>query len=85
MDIGRKEITVCTGTTCYVLGAAELIGELEEAIETGRLEGALRGSTCLGYCKKRQNGGAPFVEIDGAPLPQATLEVVKEKRNGSYE
>lgn len=74
----KKEITVCTGTTCYVMGAAELIGELEEAINAGTLSATLKGSTCLGHCKSKANGAPPFVEVDGAALPAATVEAVKE-------
>lgn len=75
----KKEITVCTGTTCYVMGAAELIGDLEEAIEAGALSAKLKGSTCLGHCKSRANGAPPFLEVDGAVIPAATLDAVKEE------
>ena len=79
MEKAKRTITVCTGTTCYVMGAAELIGDLEEAVENGRLKAGLRGSTCLGHCKDRANGAPPFVELDGAPLSAATLESVAEE------
>lgn len=74
----KKNVTVCTGTTCYVMGAAELIGELEEAISAGTLSATLKGSTCLGHCKSKENGEPPFVEVDGSVLSAATVEAVKE-------
>lgn len=78
-----KRITVCTGTTCYVMGAAELIEELEGAIERGELTAELRGSTCLGHCKARSNGAPPFLEVEGKPIAAASYEtVVKEAGNG---
>ena len=78
-----KKITVCTGTTCYVMGAAELIEELEGGIERGELSAELRGSTCLGHCKERSNGVPPFVEIEGKPIAAASYEVAaKEAKDG---
>jgi NADH:ubiquinone oxidoreductase subunit E len=71
-----KEVRICTGTTCYVLGAAELLGELESVPDS--LNARITGATCLGYCKSREHGEAPFVEIDGEPVSGATLEKIEE-------
>jgi NADH:ubiquinone oxidoreductase subunit E len=73
-----KEIRICTGTTCYVLGAAELLGDLESAPDTALRDARITGATCLGYCKSREHGEAPFVEIDGTPVSGATLEKIEE-------
>lgn len=73
-----KDVKICTGTTCYVLGAAELLGELESVGDTATLNARITGATCLGYCKSREYGEAPFVEIDGAPVSGATLEKIEE-------
>lgn len=69
-------LQICQGTTCYVMGAAELTAHCLELPED--LRGAVRvsGSHCLGLCRKGAIGGSPYVVIDGEVLEQATPEKV---------
>jgi NADH:ubiquinone oxidoreductase subunit E len=34
---------------------------------------SIEGSTCLNYCEDRTKGKAPFVEINGTLMEQATI------------
>jgi NADH:ubiquinone oxidoreductase subunit E len=74
MNTTHHEITVCTGTTCYVMGGAELLDDLERAIDAGEISGCLRGSTCLGHCKA---GEPPYIVIDDTVLAAPTGERIK--------
>jgi len=89
MSTGQAEIRICTGTSCYVMGAAELIDELETAIEAGTLHAGLSGATCLGLCRREGAGAAagaepvetgrpPYVVVDGQILAGARTERILE-------
>lgn len=53
----RIDVCVCVGTTCYVLGASDLL-TVEDYLEPSLKEKiTLRGSTCLDLC--RQGAGSP--------------------------
>lgn len=75
----KIKITICTGTTCYVLGNAQLLNIKEEfdADVLKMLE--IKGSTCLKFCKDSSFGSAPFVEINGKLFAGATLPAVKNE------
>lgn len=75
----KIEITICTGTTCYVMGAGNLLmltEHLDEAIAS-RVE--IKGSGCLGLCKEGQYGKAPYVMIGDSVISEATVETVLEE------
>ena len=59
--MAKINVRVCLGTTCYVMGASELLGLLEglPAELRGRIEVA--GSNCLNLCQQGAFGRAPFV------------------------
>lgn len=63
---GRHTISVCTGTTCYVRGAARIIDRLRSELHTevgGTTEDlrfTLRTVRCLGCCSL-----APVISVDG--------------------
>ncbi len=78
-EAGKIVVRVCTGTTCFVMGAAELesIGSLLPPEVAAKTE--IVGSHCLGYCKGSKYNRAPCVEIDGAVVSRATLpDLVRE-------
>jgi len=73
------KVLVCSGTACYVMGGSELL-LLDDHIPAkwkGRVE--LEGSPCLGYCKDKTNGKAPFAMVDGELIPQATISEILRK------
>ncbi|MBN2712648.1 MAG: NAD(P)H-dependent oxidoreductase subunit E [Planctomycetes bacterium] len=70
------KVEICLGTTCFVMGASEL-QSLEEKLPeeiAGRV--LIEGTTCLGCCKDRKYGKAPYVRIDGEIMSGATTDAV---------
>jgi len=75
---GKHTCVVCTGTACYIKGAAGLLSAVERAYgikpgeTTGDNELSLLTARCLGSC-----GLAPAVVLDGAVIgkigPEAML------------
>lgn len=65
-------VVICSGTTCYVLGGAQLLS-LDELIDPDlRDKIEIEGSTCLGFCKNQQYGKAPFAKVGTHVLTEAT-------------
>lgn len=62
----EKTITICTGTACYVLGAADVVSEFEKELGIKQNETSTDGkwriecARCLGCC-----GLAPVLNING--------------------
>ena len=77
MSTGRSEIRICTGTSCYVMGAAELVDELEHAIEAGTLQAGLSGATCLGLCRREGSAGVAPGTVADATAGAAGTESVE--------
>lgn len=76
---GKIKVVICTGTTCFVMGASDIL-LLEDSLPAdlrGKVE--IEGSTCLGMCRDGMNGKAPFVSVDGEIMPNATLPAVIQK------
>lgn len=75
----KVKITICTGTTCYVMGGAELL-MLEECIPTEwKKLIEINASPCFEVCNQVGAGKAPFMEIDGETISQANLTVAVER------
>ncbi|MBR8833377.1 MAG: bidirectional hydrogenase complex protein HoxE [Stigonema ocellatum SAG 48.90 = DSM 106950] len=80
---GVHSCVVCTGTACYVKGAANLLASVEKSakIHTGETtpDGELSLSTarCLGAC-----GIAPAVVFDGTVCGHQTPELITEQIEG---
>jgi NADH:ubiquinone oxidoreductase subunit E len=69
----KLQVRICTGTTCFVMGASQL-ESLEEHLDpeiASHVE--IQGTHCLDRCKERNYGKAPFVEIDGEIFGSMTL------------
>jgi NADH:ubiquinone oxidoreductase subunit E len=69
-------LQICQGTTCYVMGAAQLAGLATQLPEDLRGRVRVTGGHCLGLCREGAFGGAPYVTIDGEVLARATTESV---------
>jgi NADH:ubiquinone oxidoreductase subunit E len=73
-------IAICAGTTCYMMGGAELL-TLEEAIPDD-LKQRVRiiGANCLGLCKENDKH-PPFIRVGAKILENASAEsVIRELR-----
>jgi NADH:ubiquinone oxidoreductase subunit E len=69
-------VTICTGTTCYLMGASHLQRLDEELDEATRPRVKIVGSHCLGRCEADAHGQAPFVKVNDLLIAEATLERV---------
>lgn len=72
-------VVVCSGTACYVMGGSELL-LLDDHIPAkwkGRIE--IEGSPCLGFCKDKAYGKAPYATVDGEVVAAATVPAVLQK------
>jgi len=70
------ELQICQGTTCYVMGAAQLATLASHLPEDLRGRVRVVGCRCLGRCREGAFGGAPYVTIDGDVLAAATIDSV---------
>jgi len=66
-------VSICSGTACFVMGASDLLLLEESLPQSLRPFVEIDGSTCLGFCRDRAKGKAPFVLIDGELMTEATL------------
>lgn len=77
---GKHTCVVCTGTACYIKGAAALLGAIEGAygVKPGETttdnELSVLTARCLGSC-----GLAPVVVVDGAVLGKVGPEQMLER------
>jgi len=69
----KIKITICTGTHCFVMGGSDLLlldecmpEEMKDLVE-------IEGSNCLEVCEDRSKGKAPFVQINGELIDQASI------------
>jgi NADH:ubiquinone oxidoreductase subunit E len=73
----KIKVKVCLGTTCFVMGAAQL-QELMELVPKkfgDRVE--VTGNPCLGLCSiDWEYSRAPYVKIDDDVIVEATVEKV---------
>lgn len=73
MDNKLIKVSICSGTACFVMGGSELLLLEDELPEAWRGRVSLEASPCLGYCKDRSCGRAPFVSLDGERLDAVTM------------
>ncbi|MBR1373664.1 NAD(P)H-dependent oxidoreductase subunit E [bacterium] len=73
----KVSVKVCLGTTCFVMGGANL-QELIDIIPRkygDKVE--VSGSQCLGMCSIKWNySKAPYVKVDDDIIEEATVEKV---------
>jgi bidirectional [NiFe] hydrogenase diaphorase subunit len=80
---GAHSCVVCTGTACYVKGAAALLEAVEQYAEikvgetTSNNQLSLSTARCLGAC-----GIAPAIVLDGAVYGHQTPELVCDQVKG---
>lgn len=67
-------VEICVGTSCYVMGASELM-LIEEYLTPEQNEKVeIKGTTCLDDCQHTDNGRAPFVKIDGVMYSEVSVK-----------
>ncbi len=59
-------VEICMGTTCYMMGSAQMAGMAERLPEEWKGRVTITGKRCTGACQKAgQYGRAPFVRVNG--------------------
>ncbi len=75
----KIHVVICSGTTCYLMGAAELFG-IEKALEESLASRiSIEGSPCMNLCKGGSYGKAPFVKVNDTLIATATVPKVIEE------
>jgi NADH:ubiquinone oxidoreductase subunit E len=68
------DVEICTGTTCFVMGAGYLLELVDELPERLRGRVSVCGAHCLGVCNRTDCGKPPFAKVDGVLIANATVE-----------
>lgn len=66
-------VTVCAGTTCVVMGGSHLLMLEDHLPEHLRGRVKVKGARCLEQCNSDRPDEAPYVQIEGEILAEATL------------
>ena len=77
----KIDVSICTGTSCYVMGGSELLLLEEYLTPEQRALVELKEVTCLDLCRDAKYGKAPFVKINGQPMDQASAQSMLERIN----
>jgi len=80
MDQNKIKVTICTGTTCYVLGGSNYLLLKDKLPEEILNNVKISGSPCMGYC--REDGGmekTPCLKIGEDIYTGLSLEEAVEK------
>ncbi len=65
-------VEICMGTTCYVMGSAQLAGIAERLPEDWKALVSVKGMRCSGACQQAGlYGRAPFVKVNGELIAEA--------------
>lgn len=73
------QVVVCSGTACYVMGGSELLLLEDQLPIRWKDRVTVEGSPCLGFCRDKAIGKAPYATVDGEVLSGATVPSVVEK------
>ncbi len=70
------KVTICTGTTCYLMGAS-FIQSLAECLDDKMMQRVeISGATCMGLCKNNRYGQAPYVRVNEQVIAEASVQKV---------
>ena len=72
----KIKVTICTGTTCFVMGGSDILLLEEHLSEQWKDKVIIEGSPCLDYCNIPDQGKAPFVKIDNKILSGANIPAI---------
>lgn len=72
----KIKVEICCGTTCYLLGAAELSKLENDMPESWREHVEVVLSPCLEACHQYEGESAPFVTVNGVRHDRATPQKV---------
>lgn len=72
-------VEICVGTSCYVMGASELMMVQEQLTPEQKARIDFKGTTCLDTCMNPACGRAPFVRINGEIIQEVTVPTLVAK------
>ena len=80
------EITICTGTLCYIMGGADILDIETELSKLFKDKIAIKASPCLGFCEGENKQNPPCIMVGDNLIPDATVEKIiyqlKNRING---
>ena len=79
MDTRKILVTICTGTTCYILGGSNYLLLSKNLPPEIASQVEIIGATCLGYCKEPGKHDLPCLTINGEPYFGLTLDEAVKK------
>lgn len=75
--MGKIDVKVCLGTTCFVMGSSNLQELIETVPNKYRDKVEITGVPCLGLCHTNEEySKAPYVKVDNDVIYEATVEKV---------
>jgi NADH:ubiquinone oxidoreductase subunit E len=70
--VDKVTVEICMGTTCYVMGGAQLAGIAERLPEEWKDRVTVKGMRCVGACQQAGvYGRAPFVRVNDTLIAEA--------------
>jgi NADH:ubiquinone oxidoreductase subunit E len=70
--VDKVVVEICMGTTCYVMGGAQLAGIAERLPEEWKDRVTVKGMRCVGACQQAGvYGRAPFVRVNDTLIAEA--------------
>jgi NADH:ubiquinone oxidoreductase subunit E len=89
----KHTVTICTGTACFVMGGSDLLLLEEQLPDDLKAVTDIVGSPCIGACEhseysKAQSSRAPFIQINGEVMEQASAQKIIDylrRLNAEYQ
>ena len=72
-------VELCMGTTCFVMGGSGVTEFVDILSEDEKKRVEIKHSPCIGLCKDRKYGKAPYAVVSGEVVAQATAMNVAAK------
>ncbi len=82
----RIKVTICTGTTCYILGGSNYLMLMDNLPDTVKNRVEIEGSPCMGYCRdKDRMKREPCLAIGGTTYHGLSLDEAVQKITETVE
>lgn len=72
-------VELCMGTTCFVMGGSGLEEFIMLLSPQQREMVEIKPSPCIGLCKDREYGRAPYARVNGEVVSEATVSAIAAK------
>lgn len=79
------KVEVCCGTTCFLLGARDLLALADDPPAAWRSRVEVIATPCMDACNGNRFSGSPYVRINGTLLSGATRDLVAERVNAMLD